>query len=354
MAKSEARLRRLVRLEDARQDLPSRTLFHAGPPYRGEAPKAVMNAAAQAALIAGWAEDTEIACRLLKDGDIALKPAQDQGIAVPLAMVLSPSMWCFEVGDEHSVFHAAMSEGIPPALRFGADAPECVDRARTWCPLAAALLNPALEHLPPVAQLTAAALERGDECHAITAAGNQLFVEALGEIPDSLKSDLQSNPGFVLGIWMAWAGWKLRQSESTIEAIGGNGIDFGWRPRGSQSWRTVFAPVPSGAFFKKERAEFGLGAIGDSAVVDICGLGGQSLRFAPNLIEEWRHALPDDVRTRREHIIDPQSGIVDPARVRECGTGPIVNLAIVDRDGGGFPIGRGAYVVPPELFATGD
>lgn len=354
MAKSEARLRRLVRLEDARQDLPSRTLFHAGPGYRGEKPRAVTNAAAQAAVIAGWATDLDAARGLLASGDILLAPAQDHGIAVPLAMVLAPTMWCFEVGDEFGVFHSPMSEGTPPALRFGSDVPECGDRARTWCAQAAELLNPRLERVPAVEQLIAAALEHGDECHAMTAAGNQLFVESLGDAPEILKRDVLSNPGFVLGIWMAWAGWKLQQSESTIAAIGGNGIDFGWRPRGSRTWRTVPAPVPTGSIFKKERAEFGLGAIGDSAVVDICGLGGQSLRSAPNLIDEWRHVLPDDVKTRRERIIDPQSEIVDPTRVTHSGTGPIVNLAIVDRDGGGFPIGRGVYVVPHDLFATGD
>lgn len=354
MAKSEARLRRLVRLEDARQDLPSRTLFHAGPEYRGDRPRAVINAAAQAAVIAAWAEDVETARRLLDSGDISLKPAQDHGIAVPLAMVLAPTMWCFEVGDECSVFHAPVSEGTPPALRFGSDAPECVDRALAWCTRTAELLNPRLERVPPLEQLIAMALRRGDECHAMTAAGNQLFVESLGDTPEILKADLLGNPGFVLGIWMAWAGWKLQQSESPIAAIGGNGIDFGWRRRGWQNWRTVPAPVPSGSFFKKDRADFGLGAIGDSAMVDICGLGGQSLKCAPNLIEEWRHVLPDDVRTRPDRITDPQAGIVDPARVIDSGTGPIVNLAIVDRDGGGFPIGRGVYITPPELFATGD
>jgi hypothetical protein len=283
-----------------------------------------------------------------------LAPAQDHGIAVPLAMVLAPSMWCFEVGDERGVFHSPVSEGTPPALRFGSDAPECVDRALAWCTRTAELLNPRLERVPALEQLIAMALRRGDECHAMTAAGNQLFVEALGETPEILKADLLGNPGFALGIWMAWAGWKLRQSESPIAAIGGNGIDFGWRPRGSKTWQTVPAPIPTGSIFKKERAEFALGAIGDSPVVDLCGLGGQSLSFAPNLMDEWRHVLPDDAATRRDRITDPLAGIVDPARVMASGTGPIVNLAIVDRDGGGFPIGRGIYVVPPEFFATGD
>lgn len=353
MTTSKARLLRIVRLEEARPDLPSRTLFHAGPPYRGERPRAVMNAAAQAAVIAGWASEIEAARRLLESGDIALNPAQDHGLAVPLAMVAAPAMWCFEVGDERSIFHVPMSEGTPPALRFGSDAPEALELARTWCRQAAELLNPRLKYVPALEDLIEAALNRGDDCHAMTAAGNQLFVDALGTIPDDLRSSLLGNAGFVLGIWMAWAGWKLKRSGSLIEAVGGNGIDFGWRPRGVQSWRTAPAATPSGAIFKQDRAAFSLGAIGDSALVDICGLGGQSLRFAPTLLAEWQHVLPDDVRTRHTRIIDPETGIVDVARVAKSGIGPIVNLAIVDRDGGGFPIGRGAYLAPPELFATG-
>jgi hypothetical protein len=63
MAKSKARLRRLVILHETRADLPPRILFHAGPPYRGAMPKAVTNAAAQPAVMADWAENTESARR---------------------------------------------------------------------------------------------------------------------------------------------------------------------------------------------------------------------------------------------------------------------------------------------------
>ncbi|MDB5875954.1 MAG: hypothetical protein JWQ07_5396 [Ramlibacter sp.] len=353
MASSKARFRRLVLLQEARPDLPLRTLFHAGPPYRRGRPEAVTNAAAQAAVIAGWANDVPEARSLLETDDLSLAPAQDHGIAVPLAMVVAPTMWCLEVGEGSNVFHSPMSEGPPPALRFGSDSPECIKRARDWCSQAAAIINPRLARLPPVEELTNAALVRGDECHAITAAGNLLFVDALGDIPEPLRNDLLGNPGFALGIWMAWAGWKLRSSGSLIEAIGGNGLDFGWRPRGAKAWLTVPAPSPSGSIFKKDRVEFCLGAIGDSALIDICGLGGQSLRFAPNLIKEWADVLPDDVRTRHQRILDVDTGIVDVSQVIEMDTGPIINLAIVDREGAAAPIGRGVYVVPPGLFKTG-
>ena len=354
MAGCKARFRRLVPLQEARPDLPLRTLFHAGPPYRGARPEAVITAAAQAAVIAGWADTVAAARGLLEAGDLSLAPAQDHGLAVPLAMVVAPAMWCVEVGDDSGVFHSPMSEGPAPALRFGSGAPECIARARDWCAQAAAIINPRLARLPPVKELIDAALARGDECHAITAAGNLLFVEALGDIPETLRADLLGNPGFALGIWMAWAGWKLRSGASRIEAIGGNGLDFGWRPRGATDWLTVEAPSPSGSIFKPDRADHCLGAIGDSALVDICGLGGQSLRFAPKLVEEWSAVLPADVQTRQQRILDADTGVVDVSRVIETDTGPIVNLAMVDREGAAAPIGRGVYVVPAGLFKTGN
>ena len=354
MVKAKARLLRIVSLSEARPNLPARTLFHAGPPYQAERPTVILKSAAQAAVLAGWAADDSEAIRLLESDNIRLEPAQDHGFAVPLAMVLAPTMWCVEVGDASSVFLTAMSEGPPPALRFGSSAPECRHRARDWCAKAAAVINSRLDRVPPIEDMIAAAVEDGDECHALTSAGNQLFVEVLGDIPRAIRDDLLSNAGFSLSIWMAWSGWKLRSSESAIEAIGGNGVHFGWRPRGERAWRTTLAPCPTGTFFKQERSAFGLGAIGDSAVVDICGLGGQALRFAPKLLDEWSQFLPPNMKARHNGILDSETGIVSPDLVVQTGLGPIVNLAIVDREGGGFPIGRGIFLVPPALFTTGN
>jgi hypothetical protein len=64
--------------------------------------------------------------------------------------------------------------------------------------------------------------------------------------------------------------------------------------------------------------------------------------------------LPDDAKTRHERILDIHTGLVDVRRIKETNTGPVVNLAIIDSDGGGSPIGRGLYVVPPQLFESGD
>lgn len=354
MTKKPARLRRLVALNDARPDIPAQTLFHAGPPYRGTPPRAVVTAAAQAAVIGGLAETLDAARRKLQSGALALSAAQDHGIAVPLSMVLAPSMWCFEVGDDENLFYSPLGEGPPPALRFGSDDPGCITRARDWCAEAAHIINPQLADVADVEAVMTSALQQGDECHAITAAGNTLFVDSLGTIPPQMKAQLLGNPGFVLGIWMAWAGWKLRASRATIGAIGGNGIEFGWRRPNETTWRTTPAIAPNGKYFQPDRAANALGAIGDSVIVDICGFGGQSISHAPLLLQEWAHALPADVESRRSRIIDPATGVVDPALIRSSGISPIINLAILDKDGAASPIGRGCYIPASTLFATGE
>ncbi|MFX8581883.1 DUF1116 domain-containing protein, partial [Acinetobacter baumannii] len=85
---------------------------------------------------------------------------------------------------------------------------------------------------PDVESMMRQALREGDDCHAITRAGNERFLGLLSKAPAGIAADIRANPGFVLGIWMAWAAWKLHTSASEIAAIGGNGIEFGLRRRG--------------------------------------------------------------------------------------------------------------------------
>lgn len=350
-----ARLTRVVRFGDARPDLPRNTLFHAGPPYAGEPPQAVRNTALQAAVIGGLAADTATAARLLDEGALRLAPAQDVDLVVPLAQVVTPSMWCFEVSDGTHTTYAPISEGPPPALRFGSDDPVCVARARDWCATVAEAFNPLLAQRPldPHA-LMRAALEEGDDCHARTMAGNERLLAALPGLPEALVTEIRANAGFVLCLWMAWSAWKVRVDGGALAAIGGNGQQFGIRLRGEAGWRTVDAPPPVGVYFQPDQAPQSLGAIGDSAVVDACGFGGQALRHAPALLEEWAAVLPADAATRPATILNPQTGVIDLDRIAASGTPPIINLAILHRNGAGAPIGRGHYCPPAALFKRGE
>lgn len=313
-----------------------------------------MAAAEQAAVIGGFAEDASTARVMFEADSLFLKPAQDHGVAVPLAMVVAPSMWCFEVGDNDGLFYSPVSEGPPPALRFGSADPLCLTRARDWTAEAAQAINPQLETLPDVESMMRQALREGDDCHAITRAGNERLLGLLGKTPAGIAADIRANPGFVLGIWMAWAAWKLHTSASEIVAIGGNGIEFGLRRRGETRWATVPCAPPTGIRFNPQQTAPALGAIGDSALVDVCGFGGQALNHAPVLTAEWADLLPPDAQSRSSAITHRDRGVVDAEAVRATGIMPMINLAILDERGAAAPIGRGFYIVPPTLFAIGD
>ncbi|GAA5233942.1 DUF1116 domain-containing protein [Verticiella sediminum] len=328
--------------------VPADVLLHAGPPYAdGAAPAPVRNAAAQALVYEGAANDLAHGLRLLADGAYRLAPAQDHGVVTPLAQVVSASMPVFAVGDEALLIHAPVLEGAPPALRFGAPDPACVAALHA---AAADALGPLAAHLAgkpvQIHDLAVQALAQGDECHARTGAANAALVAALAGLAGDCRARIGANPGYVLPILMAACAWALRR-HGEIEAVGGNGVAFGLRPRGQAAWRTVPATAPVGTVMRPELPA--LGAIGDSAVIDFAGLGGQALAAAPALRAEWAACLPADWAARRA-LCDAASGLVSLARVADTALVPIVHLAIVGADARGGLAGRGFYLPSPELF----
>ena len=103
-----------------------RVLLHAGPPFRGALPAPIVNAAVQALIFEGLANDESTARDALTQGKAELQPAQDHGIVVPLAQVVSASMPLAAVGQRGTVRYAPLLDARNPALRFGCAAPECL------------------------------------------------------------------------------------------------------------------------------------------------------------------------------------------------------------------------------------
>jgi hypothetical protein len=333
-------------------ELPAFVLLHAGPPFRGELPPPVLNSAVQAVLFEQWAADDTAARELLLSGEIQLQPAQDHGIVTPLAQVVSASMLLVAVRQQDQVCHAPIIEGPAPALRFGSAAPECLERLRAIGGWLAGAVAPLVRREPPaIDELIRVAVGAGEECHSRTAAANEALVSALHGLAAEHAALLRASPAFVLPVLMAAAAAALRTRGSVIEAIGGNGVDFGVRRRGSRTWRHVPAKAPRGVRVPGAETRTPLGAIGDSAVIDFCGLGGQALSAAPQLAAEWSEVLPADALTRRAQLLDPHTGIVDPERIARTGLAPLINLAIIDRDGQAGLIGRGVYAPPTCVFS---
>lgn len=342
----------IVLRRDALPGLSPTVLLHAGPPFDAEVPYAVRNACVQALLFEGLAVDEAHARAMLSTGAVELQPAQDHGIATPLAQVVSASMPLAEVGDAFGVAWAPLVESPPPALRFGTSAPGARARLAAIAEFGMQRLAPLLREQPvALSSIVISALVNGDECHARTGVANTALIDAIAGLGVDDRAALRANPGFVLTVLMAAACWRLRCATRGLAAVGGNGIAFGLRLHGDSRWHRRPATPPIGARMPGHAEVEALGAIGDSAVIDFCGLGGQALTAAPALRDEWREVLPDALALRRAAVVDPVTGLVDTARVVASGLSPLVDLAILDRQGERGLIGRGVYMPDVALFA---
>ncbi|MFP1681698.1 DUF1116 domain-containing protein [Alloalcanivorax sp. C16-1] len=338
----------LIPRRQALPDLPDRTLLHAGPPLRGAAPNAIRNAAVVAALFEGLASRAAEALDMLKQGHLTLAPAQDYGVVTPLAQVVSASMPLVVAGDGDTARYAPLVEGPPPAVRFGSLTVDGQLRFRHLAQLATDhLATTVRKHPISFHAVVASALTEGDDCHSRTGALTRALLDRLEGLPGPVKAELGANASFALTPLMAASAWLLRAAP--IRAVGGNGVDFGVCPRGSSQWRTVPAAPPRGTLLPGANSNSALGAIGDSAVIDACGLGGQALSASPALLAEWADSLPGYAGERRD-LFDADTGTLDPARLLADGRPPIINLAILGRDEASGLLGRGFYQPPLSLF----
>ena len=352
------------------------TVFHAGPPFTSttDIPAPVRNSICVAAVYEGWADNFTSAAALLQGGAIKTAAAQDQGLLVPLAGVLSPGMAVLEVRDvgasPSTCIHVAINEGQAHATRLGQLDAALPQHLRWLNGPFADWLSQRVRHQPiELAPLLAQALREGDDCHARTLAGSRLLAEALlhpaASAPpsDAVRDFIAASPAFALNPWMAASALWLRAAEGLagctwVSRAGGNGLDFGIQlaARPGQ-WITCRAPIPSGTREPAHAARQAVAALGDSAVVDFLGLGGQSLVYAPILRDALKSSLPPDILERPMQILaspgvlDGLAGsVIDARRCVQNGRGPVVLIGMIDAAGEAGRIGGGVVDVPVAIF----
>ena len=88
-----------------------------------------------------------------------------------------------------------------------------------------------------------------------------------------------------------------------------------------------------------------------AAAIEVLGVTEEQRRPVADVLRDWGRSHRFAGAKDRAAILDPATGIVDPARVRKRGMAPIIDLAILDAAGETGLVGRGAYVTPLELFA---
>jgi len=267
---------------------------HAGPPIRSTAMCPPMRrAVGVAAAIEGIAATPESALELVDAGEVPLRTNHDLGGVGPMAGVVTGSMPLLIARDEATGRTAwcPLNEGSGAVLRYGADGPEVVQRLEWMRDVLGPALSAALAAHGPVdlLALQAESLTLGDEAHHRTEAGTALVVAALGpHLPAEARAFIQGNGQFFLNLAMVSAKLATVCAEgvpgsSLLTAIARNGVEVGIRTSGTgDRWFVGPAALPDPAKLYEGRTPEDMNPdLGDSAIVEVYGLGALAIAASP-------------------------------------------------------------------------
>lgn len=353
-------------------------LLHAGPPLYDprRPPRVLVSSIVMTCLHEGWAASEAEAEALIRDGVLRLSPAQDLGCVTPLAAVVSAGTPLFVVrdlagGDRR--LHAPVATVRGPDTRMGARDAGLLARLQHRDQVLVPALQALLAAHGPVDlwPLVAKGLAGGDDLHSRTTVANEALVQVLRRLPaagdetTAVLGDVGANPLFFLTLWMAACALLLRAAEGgglpgLVTRAGGNGETFAIALAGRPGhWTGCDATGLDGPRLPGKPAEAAVsGAIGDSAVIDLLGLGGQHLQHAPEPFSVFKPYLPAGAEIGVQRLLlAPHPGLpgawpvgIDAARVVALQQAPLVVLAMIAADGAGGMLGRGVYRPPLALF----
>ena len=355
-------------------NLNQNVILHAGPSFDStdQITAPILNSACAALVYENIAQNFNEAKRMILDGKVLLEAAQNYSTVVPLAGVVSASMWLHEIVDQKNPSNRAFSPingGSGAAMRLGMYSSAVVSHLKWLNGEFIAVLNECEFQNLDLISIASGALAEGDDCHGRTMAATANLVDLLQPMlqesaPCALKF-LQDSPSFFLNLWMAVCKCMLQSGAgipecSLITAAGGNGftvgIQLGGRP---DKWITTDAQAPVGDLgeFPNNRA---LGAIGDSAIVDVAGFGAMAVSFSPAQQQTFENFLPDDAGRLPDLLLprihdgfgalNLRTGLCARVAMDKKST-PIVSLGIIDNTGVAGRIGGGIYRYPLTLFS---
>ena len=362
-------------------------LLHAGPPIAWDRMSGPLRGAVIGAMLyEGWADDEAAAIARVERGEIDFAPCHHHATVGPMAGVVSPSMAVYVVDNptHGNVAYSTLNEGYGKVLRYGAYAPEVLDRLRWMNGTMAPLLAEALAAGDPLdlRALLAEALHMGDEGHNRNKAGSILFLKTLApriarvggdaavaeEVLRFLGDNALSvlNPVMAACKVMADAAHGIEGS-TLVTTMARNGTDFGIRVSSlGDRWFTAPAQTPEGLYFTGFTGDDANPDIGDSTITETAGIGAFAMAAAPAIVSfvsgKPRDAVDATLEmyeiTVAEHphlnipVLDFRGTPVgiDLRSVVELGITPRVNTGIAHKNAGVGQIGAGLVRPPLEIF----
>lgn len=368
-------------------DMGERKLLHPGPalPW-GDFCDPLRRSARVAVIAEGWAGSLQEADALLDEGGIELRPANDHGCVLPMATVLGPSAPVLRVENTKggTVACSSLNQGPGQNQWFGVDAEEAVQQVVWLRDVAAPLLDAAITAGGPIDVLSFAsqALQMGDDVHMRCQASTNLFIRHLlphiAALDDpkrvEVASFLSRNYLFFLNVAMAAAkslvGWAAQvEGSSIVTTMARNGTTFGLRLSGTSSpWFVANAPPVESALFQPSLGpEDAAPDIGDSAVLELVGLGGAAAAASPAVASfvggtmsaavAQTEAMDRICAGRSSKLKIPFLNLrgtpigVDVRRAVEAMQTPSINTGILHSSSGQGQIGAGVARAPIAIFA---
>jgi hypothetical protein len=378
----------LVGLEPASQvvpDLGERTILHCGPPIAWDDMCDPLRRSVQAAVVAeGWAADPESAGALVAGGEIDLEPANHHLTVIPMASAIGPSAWVWvvECAEGGTRAFSAINQGPGDVAWFGRDTAGAISRLVFLAEVAGPLLAEAVRRAGPmdVFGLAAQGLQMGDDVHMRSQATTNILwrhlLPHLVALEDPRRAELatflSSNHLFFLNLAMAGARslteWARQvPNSSVVWSMARNGTTFGVRLPGLDEWFLAPSPpVTHALYYAGEGPETSAPDIGDSALLELVGLGGPAGAASPAVASFVGGTMRDAIRltedmgricagrsTRFKLPLLDFSGTpigVDVRRVVETGITPRINTGILHVSAGTGQVGAGVAVAPVECF----
>ena len=362
------------------------TILHCGPPIGWAEMCDPLRRSVRAAVVAeGWAPDREAAENMLNAGEIRLAAANEHATVVPMASAIGPSapVYVVSVDAGGTTAYASLNQGSGAVPWFGVDSDAAIERLGFVRDALAPALARALAGAGPidVFSLAAQGVAMGDDVHMRVQATTNLLlrdllphlvrasVARIGEVADFLST----NHLMFLNIAMAgaralteWAGQV--PDSSIVTTMARNGTTYGIRLAGdSETWHIAASPpVQDALYYPGQGPDTSAPDIGDSAVLELVGLGGAAAANSPAVAGFLGGRMADaaavtaamsricaGTSTRLRLPVLDNAGTplgVDVRRVVESSITPAVNTGIVHISDGSGQVGAGVAHAPIECF----
>ena len=375
----------LTTVSAAAAGLPPRTLLHCGPAISyPDAPDPLRRSMQAAAVAEGWASSPDDADAALRRGGIGLCPANAHRVVVPMATALGASSPLFVIaGENGTTAYAPISQGPGEVAWFGCASDASVSRLTFLRDVAAPVLRGILDRAGPldVLGIAAQAVAMGDDVHVRTQAATNLLIrewlpllaELSGPGSTAFARFLAGNHLFFLTLAMGAARslteWAAQVPDSSIvTTMARNGATFGIRLAGWDEWFLAEAPeVGHALYYPGQGPQTSARDIGDSAVLELCGLGAAAAAGSPAVAQLLGGQMRESAgftgrlravcagRSSRFKIpVQDNDGTplgVDVRKVVELGTPPAVTTGILHASNGSGQVGAGVAEAPLGCFA---